>query len=688
MNKTSSFVPDFWDMVFSIKTFAAAMLALFIAFCFDLSNPYWAMTTVYIVANPLSGASTSKAVYRLIGTAAGGTMSVILVPNLVNAPELLTLGVALWVGLCLAASLLDRSPRSYSFMLAGYTTALTSFPLVDSPENVFTYTTSRVVEICVAIICTALISRIVFPRHAGPVLAARVDAWLNDGSALVGAVLEGRSEDPAMVKLGRKLAVDAADIRLFTTHVAYDTSKHRETVGLSRELQSQMVVLLPIVSGLADVLSAIAKDRHGPHLEVSSLIGSVATWIRSRQGLTEDSRLELLSRISRADIDAHASDEWEQLLVRNLMARLRELVEVWSDCIDLQHGILSGEKRRRAGQALRASRGAVHVDIGMALFSGFSAALAIVIGCAIWIVTGWSSGAGVPLISGILICFFAAQDNPTPVIRKFLIFSLYAMLLSFVFVFAVMPMLGTFTVLVSALAFLFLPLGLLIAKPATFLPGMALCTNIPTMLTLQARPNLDLSSFLNANLATILGTIMTIYIATLVRSVGVEWSARRLLRSGWGDIAAVARKAGQRDFRTLMHRMLDRFALITPRLANIPESSAVLRTDILKDMRVGINVIGLQQQKDRLSPDEAEAVDTVLEGVGNYYKAKQRKTESSPSPNLLATIDRSLETTFDRRGSPSADAVRLAFVGLRYNLFPDATGFGSLEPNMLREAAE
>ncbi|MBE0561146.1 MAG: FUSC family protein, partial [Ochrobactrum anthropi] len=41
-------------VVFSLKTFLAAMLAYFIAISFDLPRPFWAVATVYIVAHPLS----------------------------------------------------------------------------------------------------------------------------------------------------------------------------------------------------------------------------------------------------------------------------------------------------------------------------------------------------------------------------------------------------------------------------------------------------------------------------------------------------------------------------------------------------------------------------------------------------------------------------------------------------------
>jgi uncharacterized membrane protein YccC len=63
--------PGINEWLFSFKTFAAAMLALYIAFAIGLDRPYWAMTTVYITARPLTAMMRSKAVYRLIGRLVG-----------------------------------------------------------------------------------------------------------------------------------------------------------------------------------------------------------------------------------------------------------------------------------------------------------------------------------------------------------------------------------------------------------------------------------------------------------------------------------------------------------------------------------------------------------------------------------------------------------------------------------------
>src|SRR5689334_6945426 len=86
--------------IFAFKCFAAAMLALYVALSIGSERPYWAFLTSFIVAQPLAGAVISKAVFRLIGTFVGAVAAVVMVPPLVNAPELLSLAFASWLGLC------------------------------------------------------------------------------------------------------------------------------------------------------------------------------------------------------------------------------------------------------------------------------------------------------------------------------------------------------------------------------------------------------------------------------------------------------------------------------------------------------------------------------------------------------------------------------------------------------------
>jgi uncharacterized membrane protein YccC len=674
MNKTRPY-PEFADVLFSLKTFIAAMLALAIALCFDLDNPYWAVGSVYIVAHPLSGASTSKAVYRLLGTAIGGTMTVILLPNLANSPEILTLAISLWMGICLAIALLDRTPRSYVFMLAGYTTALTGFPIVATPDTAFTYATARVIEIGVAIICTALVSRLLMPRHAGPVLAGRIDAWLKDGAALARATLGGTYQEPKNTALIGRLSADAVDLHAFTTHVAYDTSSHRDMVGLARTLQRRMVALLPIISGVADVLATLPQATIN-RPDISRLIETTSEWISSNQPLSADQQEAFRALMTEAENDSSGRPQWEQLLIGNVVARLRDLIQIWSDCLDLKGDITSGSRHdlrwNRYGPSL--DRRPMHKDYGMAAYSALVAMLSTCIATSFWILTAWPQGSGASMMAAVACCLFASMDDPTPAIRGFLVASLAAVGAAFVLEFGLFPMLHSYWSLAAALGFVFIPAGILMARPQTMLLGLAFGVNLANMLSLQSRLSLDLTTFVNSNTGLIIGLGIACGTTAMVRSVGAEWSARRLLRAGWADIAAAARRNNEHDVTGLLHRMVDRLGLAAPRLAAFPAEAAVTPNDVLKDLRSGLNVVDLQRFKPLLGSNDRAAVDRVLSEVADHYRAK-RNSASKPLATLLATLDRSLAILSADEASTAVVGARRALTGLRYNLFPEAPGF-------------
>src|SRR5580700_438263 len=151
-------------VAFALANTVAVLAALYFAFALDLERPYWAMFTVFIVANPIAGAVRSKTVYRFLGTFAGASISLLLVPPLVHAPVLLCLATSLWVGTCLYLSLLDRTPRSYAFLLAGYTATIVGLAVVNAPETIFDTSVARVEEISLGLICAAVAHSVIFPQ--------------------------------------------------------------------------------------------------------------------------------------------------------------------------------------------------------------------------------------------------------------------------------------------------------------------------------------------------------------------------------------------------------------------------------------------------------------------------------------------------------------------------------------------
>lgn len=137
-------------VIYATNCTLAALLALYVAFSAGLPNPGWASLTVFLVSQPLgaaSGSVVSRALYRTAGTLTGVIASMLILPTLVQAPELMIAAVAAWVALCVYVSLLDRSPRSYAFLLSGYTVALVGLPLIGDVSQLFDIGVARIEEI-------------------------------------------------------------------------------------------------------------------------------------------------------------------------------------------------------------------------------------------------------------------------------------------------------------------------------------------------------------------------------------------------------------------------------------------------------------------------------------------------------------------------------------------------------------
>src|SRR4051812_7120025 len=191
-------------MTFSVKTFAAALLALYIAFWAGLDDPRWAFLTVFVVSQPDSGLVLAKSFYRILGTIAGLLVSIVLVFGLAQYGELFVAAIAVWLCFCNFAARTVRNFASYGFQLAGYTAAIIGIAAALNPTGAYPLVVARFTEIMLGIICAALVSRLILVRELSPklvelvrVLARRADSFatiLLDRGADRGRVTAGRTE--------------------------------------------------------------------------------------------------------------------------------------------------------------------------------------------------------------------------------------------------------------------------------------------------------------------------------------------------------------------------------------------------------------------------------------------------------------------------------------------------------------
>ena len=705
------------EILFSAKSFAAAMLAMYLASRAGLPRPFWALMTTYVVAHPLAGAVRSKAVYRFCGTLIGSTATVLLVPALSNAPELLTLVLALWVGLCLYISLLDRTPRSYVFMLAGYTAALIGFPSVQTPEVLFDTAVARVEEIGLGIFCATLVHSLVLPTGMGPTVLGLLDRTLQDARKWLGDLLQpppgARRADADPKRLAadrRRLAGDITQLRLLSTHVPFDTTHLRWTAGAIRAMQDRVAALTPALSAVEDRLLALEQAEGAVAPDVAALLAQTGRWLRDEAGdagtsmdtdtdtdtgdgaAAEGAGLRALRR-SIAALAAMPPEAgftpWGRALRIALAGRLEELVDGWRACARLRADIDAGLKgavppRRTATLGSRA----LHLDRGMALLSALAAVIAICVCGAFWILTGWPMGSAATMMAAVFCCFFATMDDPVPAIQGFLKWTLWSIPISAVYVLVLMPTVHDFGMLAVVCAPVFLLLGCCMPRPAWFMAAMALVFGVAGTLALHDTASADIVSFINGMLGQIFGVVVAACVTRLVRSVGADWSARRIQRATWrelGEMAGTAagafgafgtsgalplRRGAQGDAYAV--RMLDRIGLLAPRIAQAGGTvEGVAANDALRDLRMGADIDALQRVRAQLPLASAPV---LLGGIARFFRQRGGGRMAARPAGLLSQIDAALAAVLDARGAmpPDARSAVTALVGLRRNLFPEA----------------
>ncbi|WP_118181230.1 FUSC family protein [Paraburkholderia phosphatilytica] len=686
--------PSVRDWLFSVKTFAAAMIALYLGLALELPRPYWAMATVYIVSNPFVGATRSKALYRALGTALGAAGAVLVVPPFVESPWLFSVVVALWTGTLLYLSISDRTARSYVFMLAGYTLPLIALPAVTNPTIVFDLAITRTEEILLGIVCASIVGGALFPSRLGPSLRERTDAWFRDAALYATQTLEGRFAGKPIAACRQRLAAHLNGLEFLLSQLSYDHA-HPDVVVRAEALRGRMQIFLPIISSLADPLAELFASSEPRPDGFDALLKDADAWIGAAPGNDTGERYAqwkrtgdtLRERIAALQPGARQMSAWHGALLSNALFRLRQVIDTWDDCWTLR-AIIGGDSApwRPRFRHWRLGGTARYFDRGMMLFSVSTTVGAIVIACGLWISSGWADGASAVALAAVACSFFAALDEPAPQVFRFFLATCMSVVLAGVYLFVVLPNVHDFAMLVVMFAGPFILVGTLIPRPQFTLVTLLVAVNTATFISIQSAYDADFFVFLNSNLAGLAGLLFAFVWTRITRPFGAEFAAARLLRSSWADVALTASTEPIEDQRNLYARMLDRLMQLIPRLAASDENRHPT-TESFRDLRVALNALDLRRAHRKLPGDVPAAIEGVLAGVHTYFNdcATSRKRQPVPA-GLLAMIDtamqRVLEQAFaagDATDTPSVTLRRRrreamhALVGMRLSLFPGSS---------------
>lgn len=664
--------------IFAINAYLATALALYIAFALDLPNPWWAMVTVFL-AQPtqlLVGAIWAKAAYRIVGTLLGVAVSLLIIPNLSQAPELMVLALAGWIGLCLYAALLDRTPRAYIFMLAAYTVALVGLPQAIDPTALFDISVARAEETLIGVLASAVVQSILFPRSVTAFMQGKLNEILADARVSIGDVLaEPASLGPALAH--QHIATGLTDLSLMATNLRFEEDFPSSARRVLRALEERLVSLLPLTSAVQDRLNALRQM--GPIAPVvENVVPAVAAWLKSAQAGDKAGYAHVMGEIERLHSRTDATADWPDLLCASLSARLADLVRAWQECLVLT-AALSNPTRLDSevdGLCSRRRPRTLHTDPGLALFSAIVVALTVIAISAFTIATKWESGATAIAITSVLCSIFIAADDPTPLggtlIRGFFL----AFPITVFYEFAILQSIDGFVMLALVLfPFVFLA-GFFFAQPKYATMALGSMVGFSAGLALQPEFLSNFAAFMNAYIALLVGAAFGYVSMSAFRVFPAQRVAQRIRRAGWSDLAVLT--ASPSDEETWSSLMIDRMSLLISRLARLPPGSDVELMDALTDLRLGVTIIELSKVRAAVDRAERERIESFMAMLGRYFRSLAGGRPATLPQNAVGMLDAIMAHIVQLPKTAERTTGLIAAVGLRRGLFPQAPAYQPL----------
>jgi uncharacterized membrane protein YccC len=574
-------------------------------------------------------------------------------------------------------SLLDRTPRAYIFMLAGYTAAIIGTTLLAETHGMMAATpfetaSSRVQEIIIGLWSSSVIHGLFFPQSIGNVLLARLDQSISDAKRWAADVLAGVRESQG-APLHRTLAQDITELRLMATHLPFDTHNIRWTADVVRVLHDRLASLIPIISGMEDRMMALKEGRS----EVRStawreLLGDIAAWCQ--RGTPTPGRVRhLRNRIRELAPETDINASWSDMLQINFASELNMLIDAFDDCFRYRYQIEIGVKKgtlQEVPDLPAVSNRALHIDRGQAAIAATGVFLSTAISSVFWIVSDWPTGFQAPTFACIMSSIFAAQDDPTPGLKAAFWYTVYSVPFSAFYLLVGVPSAHTIEMLILVLAPFFLVTGIYVGRPATAGRFLMTIMSVVGMLMLYDFGQQDLETYINGQSAQLVGIATAIAVNQLLRNASVERMVRRIMRAGWREIARVAAARRPVSIAAIAVRMTDRVSLLAPRLAAVEGQAGSPSLDLMEDVRVSINMAHLLDIQDFLR-EHGISLDAFMNNLSSYFTARLGPAQGD-GRELLVQLDRLLYQTCSMPSSSRKNEAISALAGIRRDLFPDA----------------
>lgn len=504
---------------YALRNSLAMCLALWVAFVLELDEPSWALTSAAVVSFPTVGGVISKSIGRIFGSLMGAAASVAIAGHCLNDPWLFTLFIAAWIGLCTYISNHYQNNVSYAFALAGYTAAIIAFGTVNvtDTQQIFDIAQARVCEVITGILCGGLMMMILPSTSDGEALLTslrRMQLRLLEHAAMLWQpeiTAQMRTSHEGVI--GQILTMNLLRIQAFWSHY-----RLRRQNNLLNYLLHQQLRITSVISSLRRMLLNW-PDRPANLMPVlTQLLDEL------RDPATDKYRLaRLLQQI--------APQEPTDYRHRAFWLRLRHFCWLYLRCNRWLQRLESATAVSDL-QPPRVTSLARHTDSYEAAYNGLRTFLCIVIGCAYWINTQWDAGSATLTLTAISCVLYSSTPSPINSVSTLLKAVLLLSVVCFVVKFGLMIQIDDFWVFCAFLFPILVTMQMLKLQnpPYAALWGQ-LIVFMGSFLTVSNPPSYDYQSFINDNIAKVVGVLLAGLAFQILRPSSDKRKSRRIIRA-------------------------------------------------------------------------------------------------------------------------------------------------------------
>ena len=682
-------IPSKDEWLFSIKSFIGAMAGFYLAQRIGLPRPFWALLSAYVTVQTFAGATKSKALYRIIGSTIGAFGIVFLLPLFFNYSVLAALALGLWYGFWIFVALHDRSPRTYAFLLGGYTIGIVAMPSMSDASQItlpifFDMAINRVQEIGLGVTCGALAHALIFPARAGSAVIQRLDQALKDTAQNIRNIIDYNREFTDQRPNLNKLSATITELRMLTTHIPFEADNLRWVHNILGSLQDHLSALVPVLSAIDDRIRYLRKTDAGIPEELRDILDDISEWISRGSENPYAEAVRIRRKIDGIIPVITAGSDWNNMLAANFTSELYYLVDISEDCFGLRRRVnegLAGKEPAVEAKERKVSTLSLMVDKRKAWASAFAAFSCVTLTTLMWIVSGWNAFLAAPMMGGMYCLFFSAVDTPVPMLKWQFWMTAASAVPAGIYLLWLFPSAHSFEMAMMLFAPIAIYFGTYLQSPFKSLTSIPFFFTTMATLTMFDQGSANMTAFINVQISQCIGILFAIIFMALCRSVSVLSFIRGVVKGIWQDISDLATATTIPSPINIAVKMVDGISLIAPRLAVAQKDheaslSGTLQSavNILLDLRVSMNMARLLRAESHLTFTDGSPFRELITKLANYYGAA-KKVPDAEFRSFLSDIDTALKAAAALPANNQQNIAICVLTGLRCDLFPTAAPY-------------